>query len=88
MQLTRDISDWFEIQQDPTRDLWVTCPWAFGKIPIDLNWEKCCDHSSAFNFEWIFFIFADNKNNYLSLDEFEFHQDPITYFGVSSPWAS
>ena len=50
-----------------------------------LKWEKCCDHSSAFNFEWIFFILADKKNNYRSLDKFEFSQDPITYYGDSSP---
>ena len=30
---------------------------------------------------------ADKKNNYKSLDEFEFCQDPITYNGVSSPCA-
>ena len=34
--------------------------------------EKCCDHSSAFNFKWIFFILADKKDNYRSFDEFEF----------------
>ena len=27
----------------------------------------------------------DKKDNYKSLDEFEFRQDPITYYGVSSP---
>ena len=38
------------------------------------------------NYEWIFFIIlADKKDNYKSLDEFEFRQDPITYYGVSSP---
>ena len=42
-------------------------------------------HSSAFNFKWIFFILADKKDNYKSLNEFEFPQDPITYYGVSSP---
>ena len=31
------------------------------------------------------YSFADKKNNYKSLDEFEFRQDPITYNGVSSP---
>ena len=41
-----------------------------------------CDHSSAFNFKWIFFILADKKDK--SLDEFEFCQDPITYYAVSS----
>ena len=47
-----------------------------------------CEQSSAFNFQWIFFILADKKDNYKSLDEFKFHQDFITYYGVSSPWAS
>ena len=84
---THKIYDGFEIGQDRTRDLWVTCPWAFGKIPIDLYWE-ICDHSSAFNFELILFILADKKDNYKSLDEFEFHQDPITYYRVSFPGAS
>ena len=42
------------------------------------------DHSSDFNLEWIFFIIADKRNKYKSLDEFEFRQDPITYYGVSS----
>ena len=40
-----------------------------GLIPIDLQWEKYCEHSSAFNFGWIFFILAGNKDNYKSLDE-------------------
>ena len=30
-------------------------------------------------------FFADKKDNYKSLNEFEFRQDPITYYGVSSP---
>ena len=29
--------------------------------PHRLVWEKCCDHSSSFNFEWIFLILAYNK---------------------------
>ena len=32
----------------------------------------CCDHSSAFNFDWIFFILLGNKDNHKGLDEFEF----------------
>ena len=31
------------------------------------------------------FFLADKKDNYKSLNEFEFHQDPFTYYGVSSP---
>ena len=38
---------------------------------------------SAFNFELIFFILADNKDNYKSLNALEFRQGPITYYGVS-----
>ena len=33
------------------------------KKNIDSKWEKCCDHSSAFIFGWIFFILAGNKDN-------------------------
>ena len=47
--------------------------------------EICCDHSGAFIFELIFFILADNKINYKSLNEFVFFQDSITYYGVSCP---
>ena len=46
---------------------------------------EICDHSSAFNFEWTFFILADKKDNYKSLHAFEFRQDPNIYYGVSSP---
>ena len=46
-------------------------------IDLHVQWEKYCDHSSAFNFEWIFFILADNKDNYKSLYEFEFRQLPL-----------
>ena len=49
------------------------------KNPHRLILEKCCDFSSFF-----FFIFeyelADKKDNYKSLDEFEFHQESITYY--------
>ena len=41
--------------------------------------------SSPFNFEWIYIILADKKDNYKSLDEIEFRQDPIAYYGVSCP---
>ena len=54
------------------------------KSPYTYN-EIFCDHSSAFNFELIFFILADKKDNYKSLNEFVFLQDPITYCGVSCP---
>ena len=41
-----------------------------------------------FNFELIFFILADKKDNYKSLNEFVFLQDSISYYGVCFPWAS
>ena len=46
---------------------------------------KRCDLSSAFIFQWIFFILAGNKVNHKSLDGFAFRQDSITDFGVSCP---
>ena len=35
--------------------------------------------------DWIFFILAGNKDNYKSLDEFEFGQNSPADFGVSCP---
>ena len=29
---------------------------------LDLQWEKSCEHSSAFIFAWIVFIIAGNKD--------------------------
>ena len=29
-------------------------------VVIDLSWDKCSGHSSAFIFNWIFFILAGN----------------------------
>ena len=55
-------------------------PLSVWKNPHRLIMDKCCDNSSAFNFEWIFFILAYNKDNNYSLDEFEFWQDSITDF--------
>ena len=62
-------------------------PLSVWKNPFRHTMGEILQHYSAFNFEWIFFILAYNKDNYQSLDEFEFRQDPITYFyfGISSP---
>ena len=65
-------------------DFGVSCHLASGNIPRDSEWEICCDHSSAFNFELIFII-ADKKDNYKKLNEFVFLQDPITFYGVTCP---
>ena len=35
-----------------------------------------CYHSSAFVFDWIFFILAGNNDNYIVSDEFEIRPDP------------
>ena len=65
------ISDNFEIRVDSTMDCRVSCPCAFEKIPIDLQWERCCEHSSAFISDQILnFILAGNKDNHKISDEF------------------
>ena len=63
-------------------------PMSIWKNSYRLIMGEMCNHSSAFNFEWIFFILVYNKDDNYSLDEFEFRQDPITEFGVGSPLAS
>ena len=50
--------------------------------------EKSCEHSSAFIFNWIFFILAGNQDMHERLDEFEFRQDPNRNYRVNCPWAS
>ena len=42
---------------------------ALEHLKIDV---QSCDHSSAFIFDWIFFILAGNKDNHKSLEEFDF----------------
>ena len=58
--------------------------------PLEQKIEKkndglCSDHSSAFIFNWIFFILSGIKDNNKSLDEFEFQVDPTLDCGVNSP---
>ena len=48
-------------------------------------WEKCCDHLSAFNFDWIFFKLAIYKDNNTSVDEFKFQPYLTTDYRVSCP---
>ena len=45
----------------------------------------CCDRSSVYNFDWIFFIRSSNKDTHKSLDKFEILQDPTKDFSVSCP---
>ena len=42
-------------------------------------------HSSAFIFDWTFFILAGNNDSHNILDEFEIRPDLITDCGVSFP---
>ena len=37
--------------------------------------KNCCEHSSAYIFDWIFFIFSGNKDNQQVWTEFEFWPD-------------
>ena len=46
---------------------------------------KCCEHSSAFIFDQIFFILAGNENIHSISDEFEIRPDRIKDCGVSCP---
>ena len=47
--------------------------------------EKCCQHSSAFIFDRIFFILAGKDNIHNILDEFEIQPDRTKGCGVSCP---
>ena len=46
---------------------------------------QCCDHSSAFIFDWIFFILAGNEDIHNISDEFEIRPDRTKDCGVSCP---
>ena len=46
---------------------------------------KCCEHSSAYIFDQIFFILAGNKDNHNISDEFEIRSDPTKDCEVSCP---
>ena len=53
----------------------------FGQIPPPTpelsalaRLKKCCEHSGAYIFDWIFFIFSGNEDNQQVWTEFEFCQ--------------
>ena len=69
--------DGFKNQQDRTWVYWVSCP---------RTSEKCCKHSNAFIFGWIFIILAGIKDNYKSLNEVDFWPHLTTNYRVSCPW--
>ena len=59
-----------------------------------LQWEKCCEHSSAYIFDRIFFILAGNRiffilagneDSHKISDEFEIRVDSTMDCGVSCP---
>ena len=54
-------------------------------VPIGLLWEKCCEHSSTFIFDRIFFILVENENIHNVSDEFEIRPDRTKDCGVSCP---
>ena len=54
----------------------------FGQIPPPTpelsalaRLKNCCEHSSAYIFDWIFFIFSGNEDNQQVWTEFEFWPD-------------
>ena len=67
------ISDECQIWPDPNTYCRVS-----GKIDT-----KCCQHSSALMFCWIFFILGSYKNNHNISVEFEFRPDPTSDCGVT-----
>ena len=83
-----NISNEFKIRPDRTKDCGVSCPWASGKISINLYWEKCCELSSTCIYDQIFFILAGNRDIHESLDEFEFQPDTDADSWVICPCAS
>ena len=48
-------------------------PWTASCLPLSV-WKmavKCCEHTSAYIFDWIFFILSCNKDSHEILDEFD-----------------
>ena len=58
------------------------------KFPIDLKWEKSCEHSSSFIFDLINLILAGKEDLHESLDEFKFRPDTTTNIRVICPCMS
>ena len=71
-----NISDEIEIRPDRTKDYGVSCPWASGKIPIDLYWDKSCEHSKSFMFDSIILILAGNEDMHEAWMSTDFDQIP------------
>ena len=65
-------------------ELWF--PWQ-QIAPIGLQWEKCCENSSAYIFDRIFFILAGNEDSHKISDELEIRVDSTMDWEVSCPCA-
>ena len=63
-------------------ELWF--PWQ-QIAPIGLQWEICCEHSSAYISDRIFFILAGIEDSHKISDEFEIRVDSTMGCGVSCP---
>ena len=61
-------------------ELWF--PWQLI-APIGLQLEKCCEHSSAYIFDRIFFILEGDKDSHKISDEFEIRIELTMDCGVS-----
>ena len=55
------------------------------KIPIDLQWERCCERSSAFISNGIFFILAGSKDSHKISDVLEIQRVLTMDCGVTCP---
>ena len=79
MEDNHNISEEYKIRQDSPMD----CRVSFKIFDDLLSGERSLPFGLLV--DWIFFIFAGNKDNYKSLDEFEFGQNSTADSGVSCP---
>ena len=87
-------SSFFHVTRTATRQGWVRNSARFNHglrsyLPLSI-WKtavKCCQHSSTYIFEQIFFILSCNKDSHEILDEFEIWRDSTMDCGVSCLWA-
>ena len=62
-------------------------PWIVELAALEglKNHKLSCDHSSAFIFDWIFFILTGNMDNHKISDGLEIQPDQTLDCGVSCP---
>ena len=86
-------SSFLQVMRTDEFEIWPDRQWTAEIAALErlkkshqcLQWEKCCDHSNAFIFDWNFFILAGNKGMHKSLVEFESKPDQTTDYGVTCP---